>query len=66
MSWLSHSRKGDCYAYCKVCNKVFRAQRGLKDIKRHGSTESHIGLAKSNVGQQTLSKTWSNGSALST
>ena len=67
VSWLSHSRKGDCYGYCKICNKDLSCtEGGLKDIKRHGSTESHIGLAKSNVGQQTLSKTWSKGSALST
>ena len=68
VSWLSHSLKGDCYGYCKICNKDLSCTvgGGLKDIKRHGSTESHIGLAKSNVGQQTLSKTWSKGSALST
>ena len=48
VSWLSHSRKGDCYAYCKVCNKNLSCtEGGLKDIKRHGSTESHIRLAKS-------------------
>ena len=59
MSWLTHSRKGDRYAYCKVCNKDLScSEGGLKDIKRHGSTESHLRLAKSDVGQQTLTKAW--------
>ena len=59
VSWLAHSRKGDRYAYCKVCNKDLScSEGGLKDIKRHGSTESHNRLAKSDVGQQTLTKAW--------
>ena len=60
VSWLSHSRKGDGYAYCKVCNKDLSCtEGGLKDIKRHGNAESHIRLVKSDVGQQTLAMTWS-------
>ena len=60
MSWITHSRKGDRYAYCKVYNKDLScSEGGLKDIKRHGSTESHLGLVMSTVGQQTLTKAWS-------
>ena len=59
VSWLTHSRKGDRYAYCKVCNKDLScSEGGLKDIKKHGSTESHLRLAKSDIGQQTLTKAW--------
>ena len=49
VSWFSHSRKGDCYAYCKVCNKDLSCTEGggggggwgvggLKDIKRQRAT----------------------------
>lgn len=41
MSWITHSRKGDRYAYCKVCNTdLSYSEGGSKDIKRHGGTES--------------------------
>ena len=34
MSWITHSRKGDHYAYFKVCNKDLScSEGGLKDIK---------------------------------
>lgn len=57
VSWLLHSRKGDRYVYCRVCNKDLScSEGGLKDIKRHGTTESHLRLAKSDVGLQTLAK----------
>ena len=46
VNWLTHSRKGDRYAYCKVCSKDLScSEGGLKDIKRHGSTESHLRLS---------------------
>ena len=52
MSWITHSRKGDRYAYCKVCNKDLScSEGGLKDIK--------LRLVESDVGQQTLTKAWS-------
>ena len=46
VSWLSHSCKGDGYIYCKVCNKDLPCtEEGLKAIKRHGNTDSHVQLA---------------------
>ena len=34
VNWLTHSRKGDRYAFCKICNKDLAcSEGGLKDIK---------------------------------
>ena len=55
------------YAYCKVCKKELScSEGGLKDIKRHGSTENHLRLAKSNVGQEKLTKVWSKEATVAT
>ena len=37
VSWFSHSRKGDCYAYCKVCNKDLSCTEGGW-VERHKET----------------------------
>ena len=67
ISWLTHSRRGDRYAYCKVCKKELScSEGGFKDIKRHGSTENHLRLAKSNVGQEKLTKVWSKEATVAT
>ena len=60
IKWLASSSKGDQYGFCTTCNKHLScSEGGLKDLKRHGESETHTKLAKAGVGQQSLVSTWS-------
>ena len=48
------------YGFCSICKKHLPcSEGGLKDLKRHGESESHVKLARGCVGQQSLVSTWS-------
>ena len=40
VSWLPHSCKGDCYVYCKVCNKDLSCTEGGRG-RGGGGVERH-------------------------
>ena len=55
IKWLASSSKGDQYGFCTTCNKHLScSEGGLKDLKRHGESETHTKLAKAGVGQQSI------------
>ena len=56
VTWVTHSPKGDEYAFCTICDKDLScSEGGLKDLKRHGEREKHKRLSKGKHGQITLS-----------
>ena len=64
--WLSSSPKGDQFGFCKTCQKHLSCcEACMKDLKRHGESETHLKLIKSCVGQQTFTSTWSASQSIS-
>lgn len=51
-NWLTRSKKGELYFYCKTCN--FNGKGGKSEIGKHASTGNHKKLCASSKNQQTL------------
>lgn len=51
-NWLTQSKKGELYFYCKTCN--FNGKGGKSEIGKHASTGNHKKLCASSKNQQTL------------
>lgn len=51
-NWLTNSKKGKLYFYCKSCD--FNGKGGKSEILRHASTQKHKKLVETSKNQQTL------------
>ena len=58
--WLSKSKKGCSYAYCKCCDKDIKIVSGKEAISKHGKSQSHEKACQSMPKQQILDNMFPN------
>lgn len=56
-SWLTRSKKGEGFGFCKVCGCDVAISNGGKfDLTKHKSTSKHVTKCKVMVGQKSISE----------